>query len=59
MGPIRGYKKKKKIEKVGQNALPSGSSQQESVDWWDDFSKRIVGITSFKYMLFCFYLFIC
>lgn len=44
MGPIRGYKKKRKIEKVVQNALASGSSEDGSVDWWAEFSKRIVGI---------------
>lgn len=43
MGPIRGYKKKRKIEKVVQNAFASGSSEDGSVDWWAEFSKRIVG----------------
>ncbi|XP_059626668.1 protein ALP1-like [Cornus florida] len=44
MGPVRGYKKKRKIEKkVEHNASASGSSEEGSVDWWDVFSKRISG----------------
>ncbi|KAA8534247.1 hypothetical protein F0562_031764 [Nyssa sinensis] len=44
MGPIRGFKRRKKVEKVDQNApLPSMRSQPLPLDWWDDFSKRITG----------------
>ncbi|CAL5334242.1 unnamed protein product [Camellia sinensis] len=38
MGPVRGYKKRRKVE---PNASASGSSEEGSVDWWDVFSKRI------------------
>lgn len=42
MGPVRGYKKKRKIDKkTEENA--SASDKEGSVDWWDDFSKRING----------------
>lgn len=55
MGPIRGFKRKKKAENkkvVDQNVLPSaaavasplGSSPPLPLDWWDEFSKRISGI---------------
>lgn len=46
MGPIRGNKKKKKTDykiENSENGLASGSSEEGSVDWWDDFSKRIAG----------------
>ncbi|KAK9280540.1 hypothetical protein L1049_014232 [Liquidambar formosana] len=43
MGPVRGYRKRRKIEKkVEQNA--TASEKEESVDWWDEFSKRINGV---------------
>ncbi|KAI8014855.1 Protein ALP1-like [Camellia lanceoleosa] len=43
MGPVRGYKKRRKVE---PNASASGSSEEGSVDWWDVFSKRIAGLLS-------------
>ncbi|EEF30419.1 protein ALP1-like [Ricinus communis] len=47
MGPIRGLKRRKKAEKkVDQNVLASALSslkQEQTLDWWDDFSKRITG----------------
>ncbi|KVI11978.1 hypothetical protein Ccrd_009595 [Cynara cardunculus var. scolymus] len=48
MGPIRGNKKKRKIElKIdNENVLASGSSEEGSIDWWDEFSKRIAGSVS-------------
>ncbi|CAH1432417.1 unnamed protein product [Lactuca virosa] len=48
MGPIRGNKKKRKIElKVDiENVFASGSSEEGSFDWWDEFSKRIAGSLS-------------
>ncbi|KAF5959459.1 hypothetical protein HYC85_000668 [Camellia sinensis] len=48
MGPIRGLRRKRKIEKVvDQNAaLSSLPYQPESLDWWDHFSKRITGPSS-------------
>ncbi|KAJ0638804.1 putative harbinger transposase-derived nuclease domain-containing protein [Helianthus annuus] len=44
MGPIRGSKKKRKID--SENGLASGSSEDGSNDWWSEFSKRIVGSLS-------------
>lgn len=46
MGPIRGYKKRKKIDKrTEENGSGSGSAEKEGpVDWWDEFSKRINGM---------------
>ncbi|XP_021627400.1 protein ALP1-like isoform X2 [Manihot esculenta] len=48
MGPIRGYKKRKKIDKrTEENGSGSGSAEKEGpVDWWDEFSKRINGFQS-------------
>ncbi|XWS75009.1 hypothetical protein CRYUN_Cryun01aG0048200 [Craigia yunnanensis] len=53
MGPIRGFKRRKKAadKKVfDQNVLPSSAtvasslgSQPQPLDWWDEFSKRISG----------------
>lgn len=50
MGPIRGYKKRRKTDKRTEenaSASASGSAEKErSVDWWDEFSKSINGILS-------------
>ncbi|KAF3453824.1 hypothetical protein FNV43_RR04265 [Rhamnella rubrinervis] len=48
MGPIRGLRKRKKTEKKPEeNASGSGSSEKEgTVNWWDEFMKRISGIQS-------------
>ncbi|KAK2995272.1 hypothetical protein RJ640_015553 [Escallonia rubra] len=48
MAPVRGYKKKRKVEKRVEHKafLASGSSEDGSVDWWEDFSKRIPGLLS-------------
>ncbi|KAL4571001.1 hypothetical protein LXL04_017751 [Taraxacum kok-saghyz] len=48
MGPIRGNKKKRKIDlKVDiDNVFASGSSEEGGIDWWDEFSKRIAGSVS-------------
>lgn len=44
MGPLRGNKKKRKIEKKPEeNSLVSGSSEEGSNEWWDAFSKTIAG----------------
>ncbi|XP_041000421.1 protein ALP1-like [Juglans microcarpa x Juglans regia] len=45
MGPIRGFKRKKRAEKkVDQNVLAALlRSQPQPLDWWDDFSQRITG----------------
>ncbi|KAK3005324.1 hypothetical protein RJ639_015656 [Escallonia herrerae] len=49
MAPVRGYKKKRKVEKRVEHKafLASGSSEDGSVDWWEDFSKRIPGMIPF------------
>lgn len=44
MGPVKGYKKRRKVE---PNVSASGSSEEGSLDWWDALSKRIAGISSF------------
>ncbi|WCJ41186.1 PIF / Ping-Pong family of plant transposase [Euphorbia peplus] len=51
MGPIRGYKKRKKIDRrcTEENASGSGSGSAEKdgpFDWWDDLSKRVNGVQS-------------
>ncbi|XXG75101.1 hypothetical protein AAC387_Pa07g3682 [Persea americana] len=45
MGPVRGSKRKRKLEKkVFGDGEPTGvTSEQGSADWWDDFSRRITG----------------
>ncbi|XWS66036.1 hypothetical protein CRYUN_Cryun05aG0165700 [Craigia yunnanensis] len=53
MGPIRGFKRRKKAadkKMVDHNVLPSSAtvassllSQPQPLDWWDEFSKRISG----------------
>ncbi|KAF7120780.1 hypothetical protein RHSIM_Rhsim13G0086800 [Rhododendron simsii] len=43
MGPVKGYKKRRKVE---PNVSASGSSEEGSLDWWDALSKRIAGISS-------------
>ncbi|KAM3345319.1 protein ALP1-like [Capsicum galapagoense] len=45
MGPIRGLKRKKKVEKYVDQYTPlhSSVSQLCPSDWWDEFSKRISG----------------
>ncbi|KAM0026362.1 putative harbinger transposase-derived nuclease domain-containing protein [Helianthus debilis subsp. tardiflorus] len=45
MGPIRGRKKKRKID--NENGVVCGSLEEEgSVDWWDQFCKQIAGSVS-------------
>lgn len=53
MGPIRGLRKRKKTEKKPEeNASGSGSSEKEgSVDWWDEFMKRISGMFFFDILI--------
>ncbi|KAL5554788.1 hypothetical protein UlMin_042189 [Ulmus minor] len=45
MGPVRGFKRKKKPEKkVDQNVLAASLGLHlQPLDWWDDFSQRITG----------------
>lgn len=56
MGPVRGAKRRRKrVEKkvlVDDGMTPS--SEQEPVDWWDSFSKRIAGnpLSCFLFFLF-------
>ncbi|XP_054813187.1 protein ALP1-like isoform X2 [Prosopis cineraria] len=46
MGPVRGLKKRQKVEKKhDENGSASGSPEKEEpVDWWDEFSKRTTGL---------------
>ncbi|XP_059315194.1 protein ALP1-like [Lycium ferocissimum] len=47
MGPVRGHKKKRKVDKkVEKEYLASGSSENGSADWWEMLSKRIAGNVS-------------
>ncbi|XP_015057278.1 protein ALP1-like isoform X2 [Solanum pennellii] len=47
MGPVRGHKKKRKVEKkVEKDSLASGSSENGSADWWEMLSKRVAGNVS-------------
>jgi hypothetical protein len=67
MGPIRGFKRRKKAEKkVDQNVFDAASASalsslqpqsQRPLDWWDDdFSKRITGThNTFFVFLLCFF----
>lgn len=59
MGPVRGFKKRKKAEKnkshEDQNASGSGSSEKEGpLDWWDEFSKRINGMFALMLLLYSY-----
>lgn len=45
MGPVKGYKKRRKVE---PNVSASGSSEEGSLDWWDVLSKKIAGTSSFR-----------
>lgn len=61
MGPVRGSKRKRKLEKkVFGDGEPTGvTSEQGSADWWDDFSRRITGLCfscCCSCMLLCCYL---
>lgn len=44
MGPIRGSKKKRKIDI--ENVLVGGSFEEGCADWWEQFSKQIAGSVS-------------
>lgn len=48
MGPIRGLKRRKKAEQEDDHngCAASLHSQTQSLDWWDDFSKRLTGSLS-------------
>jgi hypothetical protein len=49
MGPVRGSRKRKKTEKKhDENASASGSPEEGPLDWWDEFSRRINGISSLR-----------
>ncbi|KAG0450276.1 hypothetical protein HPP92_026994 [Vanilla planifolia] len=45
MGPVRGFRKRKRAEKK-VDALSSVAAADHSGDWWDDFSRRITGSLS-------------
>lgn len=44
MAPVRGSKKKRKVEKKGEpEVVAYGSSEDASADWWAVLSKRVAG----------------
>lgn len=44
MGPVRGQKKKRKVEKkVEKDYFASGSSENGSADWFEMLSRKIAG----------------
>uniref|UniRef100_A0A6V7QYU1 DDE Tnp4 domain-containing protein n=1 Tax=Ananas comosus var. bracteatus TaxID=296719 RepID=A0A6V7QYU1_ANACO len=43
MGPVRGFKKRKRAKKKSAAAAVAAMSGPESGDWWDGFSRRISG----------------
>ncbi|XP_043698823.1 protein ALP1-like [Telopea speciosissima] len=43
MGPVRGFKKRRKVEKKFEQNASASSEQEERADWWDEFSRRIAG----------------
>ncbi|GKV08183.1 hypothetical protein SLEP1_g19852 [Rubroshorea leprosula] len=43
MGPVGGLKKRRKVEKKPEENGSGSSEKGGSVDWWDEFSKRING----------------
>lgn len=61
MGPIRGFKRKKKAEKkVDQNVLAALlRSQPQPLDWWDEFSQRITGTIYTTVVYYTFAYFAC
>uniref|UniRef100_A0A2N9ETM4 Uncharacterized protein n=1 Tax=Fagus sylvatica TaxID=28930 RepID=A0A2N9ETM4_FAGSY len=52
MGPVRGFRKRKKTEKKHkENASASGSPEEGPLDWWDEFSSRINGQPVFSLLV--------
>ncbi|KAI0512095.1 hypothetical protein KFK09_012731 [Dendrobium nobile] len=45
MGPVRGFKKRRRAEKKVETTAPTVMGEY-SRDWWDDFSRRITGSLS-------------
>ncbi|XP_020571718.1 protein ALP1-like [Phalaenopsis equestris] len=45
MGPVRGFKKRRRAEKKVEATAPTAVGEY-SRDWWDDFSRRITGSLS-------------
>lgn len=43
MAPIRGSKKKRKLEKKNEGSGSGSSEKEGSVDWWHEFYQRING----------------
>ncbi|KAL6011245.1 hypothetical protein ACLOJK_001690 [Asimina triloba] len=52
MGPVRGFKRKRRERKAaekdgaGVSSSSAASQQESSADWWEEFSKRITGTSS-------------
>lgn len=61
MGPVRGLKRKRKLEKkvFGDGESTAVTTEQGSADWWDGFSRRITGLCfscCYSCLLFCYLL---
>ena len=50
MGPVRGLKKRRKIEKKPKENASGSSEKERSVDWWDELSKRMNGIFFYSFI---------
>ncbi|XP_016745044.1 protein ALP1-like [Gossypium hirsutum] len=46
MGPVRGLKKRRKIEKKPEENASDSSEKERSIDWWDELSKKMNGLRS-------------
>ncbi|XP_016725311.1 protein ALP1-like [Gossypium hirsutum] len=46
MGPVRGLKKRRKIEKKHEENASASSEKERSIDWWDELSKKMNGLQS-------------
>lgn len=58
MGPVRGFRKRKKTDKKHEdNASASGSPEEGPLDWWDEFSRRINGTSCLRLLFFLIVLF--
>ncbi|KAE8733765.1 methyl-CpG-binding domain-containing protein 7-like [Hibiscus syriacus] len=46
MGPARGLKKRRKIEKKTEENASASSEKERSIDWWDELSRKMNGVQS-------------
>ncbi|TYH80853.1 hypothetical protein ES332_D03G160800v1 [Gossypium tomentosum] len=43
MGPARGLKKRRKVEKKPEENASASSEKERSIDWWDELSRKMNG----------------